>query len=158
MAVQRVLFVCMGNICRSPAGEAIFREMAQAAGLGDLIQVESCGMGDWYLGASPDSRMAAAARARGWNLQGRARLFEPSFFDHYDYILAVNREIFDLLQARAALPQHKAKVHLLADFSAAYPGQDIPDPFFGGQESFELVLDMLEDCCGGLLEKMKSEV
>jgi low molecular weight protein-tyrosine phosphatase len=152
-----ILFVCLGNICRSPAAEGILRHMAGHDPQFSDLHIESCGMGDWHIGHLPDLRMCEAAKGRGLNLNSRAQLFRPSFFERFDYILAADREILNQLYHRAKTPEHKAKVHLITLFSTTYKEEEIPDPYYGGDAGFELVLDMLEDACQGLLNELSKK-
>lgn len=151
-----VLFVCMGNICRSPAGEAILRHLA--AQNADLkIDVESCGIGDWHIGQPPDPRIQEAANNRGIYLESRAQVFQKSYFDRFDYILVADKEIIKFLYRYAKTPEHKAKILLMTAFSSLYQGQEIPDPYYIAGGAFDLVLDMLEDSCHGLLRRIINE-
>lgn len=132
-----VLFVCMGNICRSPAGEGILREMVVLDP--DLnIDVDSCGIGDWHLGHSADERMRETAMGRGIALTGKAKQFQQVFFDRFDYILAADKDILKYLDDYAVSAEQKAKIFLMTAFRA-----------------FDLVLDMLEDSCCGLINHIK---
>lgn len=152
---RSVLFVCLGNICRSPAGEGILKRIAEDRGL--KIKVESCGIGDWHAGQLPDPRMQAAASDRGVTLTSRAKQFHPRFFDEFDIILALDREVLKDLYKFATTVEHKAKVHLATAFSTSYKNQDVPDPYYGGRADFDLVLDMMEDVCEELIiQKMDS--
>jgi protein-tyrosine phosphatase len=149
----RVMFVCMGNICRSPAGEGILRELAnQYPSL--KIYVESCGIGDWHIGQAPDWRIQKASNARGIVLTSRAQQFREAFLDEFDYILAADKEVLKILYQYAKTSNHKAKVFLITAFSSVYSGQEIPDPYYQSNGAFELVLDMLENSCQGLLEHL----
>lgn len=149
-----ILFVCLANICRSPAAEAVMRHLAEKQHRQD-IAVDSCGVGDWYIGASPDERIAEAAKHRGVIMNGRAKLFQNDYFDKYDYILAMDNEVLKILHAHAKTVAQRSKIHLLTDFSEYYQGQEVPDPFYQGEAAFDLVLDMVEDSCQGFLEKVK---
>jgi len=149
-----ILFVCMGNICRSPAAEGILKKLADEKGIGSL-HIESCGMGDWYVGKLPDERMREAAKARGVVLSSRAKQFDRAFFESFDYILASDKEVLNSLLHHAQSSGHKAKVHLMTAFSSSFTGQDVPDPYYYGNGAFEGVLDILEDACEGLLEQIK---
>lgn len=151
-----VLVVCLGNICRSPAGEMLLANLAKEMGLKD-VKVASCGTGDWNLGYPPDPRMVEAAKRRGFELKGTARGIQDSDFARFDYILAVDREILQVLRLRAPDPTALKKIHLLGDFSARYPGLSIPDPYYGESKDFELVLDMLEDACLGFLQHIRQD-
>jgi len=149
-----VLFVCLGNICRSPAAEGILKELAKDKEL----HVESCGMGDWHVGNLPDPRMREAAERRGLVLTSRAQEFKREFFDRFDYILAADREVLHGLYHYAEKPEHKARVHLMTAFSKSYRDQEVPDPYYGGDDGFEQVLDMLTDACEGLLENIVKKI
>jgi protein-tyrosine phosphatase len=150
--MKSVLFVCLGNICRSPAAEEIFRKICEENHF--PCTISSCGMGDWHLGGSPDTRMHKAAMSRGIHMKSRAKLMNTSYFDEFDYIIAVDHEILRELYKHATKPEYKAKVHLLSNFSETYKGQDIPDPYYQGEAGFELVLDMLDDCCQGFFKEL----
>lgn len=149
--MKRVLFVCLGNICRSPAGEGVLKHLVQQQNLTNEISVSSCGIGDWHIGSYPDARMAKAAQSRGFILSSRAQLFDISFFKDFDLILAADHEVLHHLHQFARTPEEKAKLHLINDFSSLYKGQDVPDPYYKGDIGFELVMDMLEDSCQGIL-------
>lgn len=147
-----VLFICLGNICRSPAGEEILRHMAEKD---ENVQIEvaSCGLGSWHVGELPDPRMREAAKKRGYHLQSHAQGFQKQYFDQYDYLLAADKRVLEELKQFASNEAHLKKLFLINDFSASYPGLDMPDPYYKGEEGFEEVLDMLEDACAGFLEK-----
>lgn len=116
--------------------------------------VASCGIGAWHVGRAADARMSKSAAARGLILDTRAKQFVHSFYEDFDWILAVDEEIIDSLGRYAAHDKHRSKLHLITRFSKKYPNQPIPDPYHGGDEGFEEVLDMLEDSCLGLLEHL----
>ncbi len=145
-----VLFVCLGNICRSPAAEEILRKKNDESKEGLTLHVESCGLGCWHIGLLPHEMMREAAKERGVILCSRAQQFNSLFFDKFDYILAADHSILNELYNLAETPEHKAKVHLISEFSGSYYREEIPDPFFEGKEGFDRVLDMLEDSCQGL--------
>lgn len=147
-----VLFVCLGNICRSPAGEGVMRHLKRKMPHVEDLHIQSCGIGDWHIGQLPDERMREASLSRGINLTSRAQQFNTEFLDRFDYILAVDKEVLKELYRHAKNPEQKAKIYLLTEFSKVYPNKDIPDPYYHGGSAFELVLDMLEDACEGLLE------
>ncbi|MBA3958606.1 MAG: low molecular weight phosphotyrosine protein phosphatase [Parachlamydiaceae bacterium] len=150
-----VLFVCLGNICRSPAAEGILRHMvSQNSSLKDL-EIQSCGLGSWHAGNLPDLRMQEAAKKRGVTLTSRAQAITPEFFNRFDYILAADHEVLKTLQKHAHQPEHKAKLYLMTAFSQGYTNEEVPDPYYGGEAGFELVLDMLEDACEGFLSHIK---
>ena len=147
-----VLFVCLGNICRSPAAEGILRDLATKNANAKDLHVKSCGLGSWHVGQLPDARMQEAAQRRGLILSSRAQEIQPEFLDHFDYILAADHKVLNVLYQFAKTPEHKSKLQLITAFSRSYPNQEIPDPYYGGDAMFDLVLDMLEDACEGLLE------
>lgn len=150
----RVLFVCMGNICRSPAGEGILRHFAsQDPSL--AVYVESCGIGDWHIGQAPDRRIQEASKARGIVLTSLAQQFQHAFLDEFDYILAADKEVLKFLYHYAKTPNQKTKIFLMTAFSPIYAGQEVPDPYYQSNGAFELVLDMLEDSCQGLLQYIR---
>lgn len=153
----KVLFVCLGNICRSPAAEAILRHFAEREGLQDKIHIESCGLGDWHVGELPDPRMRSAAKTRGFIMASRAQKFQRHFFEEFDYILAADHEILENLHRFTDNPEHKSKMHLFTAFGSAYQGKVIPDPYYRGDLAFENILDMLEDACEGLILEIKGQ-
>ena len=153
-AVPRLLFVCLGNICRSPTGEAVMRHLARDAGREHEFEIESAGTGGWHIGAPPDARATKAARRRGIVLEGAARQVTPDDFERFDLLLAMDRENLRHLRALAPSPQARAKARLLREFdpdSAGAPDLDVPDPFYGEADGFEIVLDQIEGACRGLL-------
>ena len=155
----RLLFVCMGNICRSPTAEGVMRGLLDEQGLEGSVEVDSAGTGDWHAGAPPDARATAAARSRGIALVGAARVFARDDFDDFDLILAADaRNLRDL---RAAAPAGaRADLHLLREFdpgSAGAPDLDVPDPYYGGDDGFEHVLDLVEAACRGLLDALRAD-
>lgn len=153
---KRILFVCMGNICRSPAAEGVFKHILSKE-LISSIDVKSCGIGDWHLGQAPDKRMQESAKARGIALTSRAQQFELAFFDDFDYILVSDHEVMKFLYDYAKTPLHKAKLSLMTEFSSNYKGQEVPDPYYEPGAAFDLVLDMLEDSCEGLLKHISEK-
>lgn len=150
-----IMFVCLGNICRSPAAEGIMRHLVEKQNPPEDIYIRSCGIGNWHLGQFPDERMQSVAKVRGVNLSSRAQQFNLSFLDEFDYILAADHEVLNTLYQYAKDPKHKAKIHLITEFSPTYHGQEVPDPYYQGNGAFDLVLDMLEDSCEGLLSHIK---
>ncbi len=155
----RLLFVCMGNICRSPTAEGVMRGLLREQGLEDAVEVDSAGTGDWHVGSPPDARATAAAQERGITLAGAARQVARADFADYDLILAADRR--NLRDLKAILPPGaRAKVHLLREFdpaSAGAPDLDVPDPYYGGDEGFEHVLDLVEAACRGLLDALRAD-
>ncbi len=151
---SKVLFVCMGNICRSPAAEGVLKHLA-GLHVDFEIVVESCGIGDWHIGQSPDYRTQQTAQARGIFLTSKAKQFQRDFFEEFDFILASDKEVQGHLYQFAKTPEHKAKIGLMTDYSPSYKGQEVPDPYYQAGGAFELVLDILEDACEGLIQHLK---
>lgn len=156
MKTVRVMFVCMGNICRSPAAEGILKHLAQDESHFSL-HVESCGVGDWHIGQAPDKRIQEASKARGIVLMSRAQQFQKEFLDDFDYILVADKEVLKFLYHYAKTPEHKAKIALMTEFSSLYRGQEVPDPYYQPGGAFELVLDMLEESCEGLMNHIRNK-
>ena len=156
---MRVLFVCLGNICRSPTAEGVLRHKLREAGLGEDVDVESAGTGGWHVGHPPDERAQAAAAARGIALDGRAQRFEAIHFDEFDLILAMDRQNLTDLRAIAPHAAAKGKLRLLREFDplAVEAGDlEVPDPYYGGSGGFEEVLDMVERACDGLIAEIRA--
>jgi protein-tyrosine phosphatase len=149
--VQQLLFVCLGNICRSPAAENIMNHLITQANLPRRITCDSAGTGDYHIGKSPDQRMAAAARRRGITLRGQARQIQPSDLKKFDLILAMDRQNYQNILALDRSGQYHYKVRLICDFCTHYPNTEVPDPYFGGSEGFQSVINLLLDACEGLL-------
>jgi protein-tyrosine phosphatase len=144
----------MGNICRSPTAEGVMRSLVREAGLEDEFEIDSAGTGGWHVGNPPDERATASARRRGITLQGSARQVRPEDFERYDLLLAADRENLRHLRAMAPDGEAREKVRLLREFdphSVGAPDLDVPDPYYGGPDGFEDVLDLVEAACRGLL-------
>ncbi len=151
-----VLFVCLGNICRSPTAHGIFQAQVEAAGLAEHIAVDSCGTGAWHVGEPPDARATAAARARGFDLTPlRARQFAAADFERFDHILAMDRSNLSHLEALRPA-DYAGTVALFLDFHPAPPVREVPDPYYGGEGGFEDVLDLVEAASRGLLEALRA--
>ncbi|MBD0336191.1 MAG: low molecular weight phosphotyrosine protein phosphatase [Cyanobacteria bacterium Co-bin13] len=150
--VTKLLFVCLGNICRSPSAENIMNHLIQQRGLTDRVQCDSAGTSSYHIGSPPDRRMTAAARQYGIHLQGRARQFEAVDFTAFDWILAMDRDNYRDILALDQRGQHHAKVKLMCDFCRHHADQEVPDPYYGGPEGFDYVVNLLLDACEGLLE------
>jgi protein-tyrosine phosphatase len=143
----RILFVCIGNICRSPTAEGVMRHLLRERGLDGEIELDSAGTGGWHAGSPPDARATQSARARGITLQGAARQVTRADFDDFDLLVAMDRDNLDDLRAMAP-PGSEDKVRLLLD------GRDVPDPYYGGPRGFEEVLDLVQDGCERLLDDL----
>ncbi len=151
---RSVLFVCLGNICRSPTAHGVFEGMVAARGLADRIAVDSAGTGDWHIGHPPDARMQAAAQARGYDLAHlRARQVEPEDFLRFDHILAMDEaNLRDLEAIRPA--GGKAELRLFLDYAPDAHCREVPDPYYGGEAGFYEVIDLVEQASEGLLETL----
>lgn len=149
-----VLFVCTGNICRSPTAEGIFRKLVADAGMANAIRADSAGTHAYHVGEPPDPRTQATAATRGYDLSDlRARKVEQADFDRFDLILAMDRDHHAIL-ARMAQPSAAHKLKLMMSYARRFKEQEVPDPYYGGPQGFERVLDMLEDAARGLLESL----
>ena len=149
-----VLFVCMGNICRSPTAEGVFRHFVQEAGLANRIRIDSAGTHAYHTDEPADRRASAAAERRGYSLADiRARRVRTEDFESFDYIVAMDRlnqvTLFDQTDA-----EHHDKIRLFLEFATG-PEDDVPDPYYGGAAGFERVLDLVEDASRGLLETLR---
>jgi len=146
----------MGNICRSPTAEGVMRHLLREHGLEGEIEIDSAGTGGWHAGDPPDARATEAARRRGIVLEGAARKVRPADFSDYDLLLAADRENLADLRALATSDEARAKVRLLREFDPASSGDlDVPDPYYGGPDGFEDVLDLVEAACRGLLDEVR---
>ena len=150
----RVCFVCLGNICRSPSAEGVMRSLLEEKHPTATVDVQSAGTSAWHVGERPDPRSRAAASTRGIVVDGKAQHFEAKDFERFDYVLALDASNQADVLALATSEEEKEKVHLLLDFDPAHQGQDVPDPYYGGVNGFEHVLDLCEAACAGLLEHM----
>ena len=154
---MRLLFVCMGNICRSPTAEGVMRHLLAGAGMQDLVSVDSAGTGDWHAGEPPDRRAAAAARARGIPLTGAARQVRAEDFSAFDLILAADRaNLADLRLLAPPGTEHKLRMLREFDPRADPDDLDVPDPYYGGERGFDDVLDLVEAACRGLLAEIRA--
>lgn len=159
--MKRILFVCLGNICRSPGAEAIMKAIVKREGKEQEFYIDSAGLYSGHAGSLPDERMRLHAGKRGYSLDSRARTFYPSAdFEAFDLIVGMDRQNVAALRSMAVNGSEKAKVHKMTDFcrkSTAY--REVPDPYYEGPEGFELVLNLLEDAVEGLYEAcIKQEV
>ena len=158
MEKHKILFVCMGNICRSPAAEEVFRVKSEKAGLLRLLEIDSAGTHGYHEGELPDSRMRKAAAKRGYDLgRLRARRLDSQDFEYFDRILAMDRQ--NLAFMRAACPyERQGKLGLFMDYAAELGVDEVPDPYYGSVDGFERVLDLCEAASAGLLESVASVV
>ena len=157
---MRLLFVCMGNICRSPTAEAVMRAAVAREGLDGEVEIDSAGIGSWHVGEPPDRRSTAAAKARGIVLDGAARQVTAADFDAYDLLLAADEQNVAALRALAPDDEAAAKIVLLRayDPAAVAAGDlEVPDPYYGGADGFDHVIDLVETACEGLLSSLRAE-
>ena len=142
-----VLFVCLGNICRSPTAEVVFRERVKAAGLEDRIRIDSVGTGDWHIGKAPDPRTQEAALRRGYPMADlRARQVSPADFADFDWVLAMRPASYQGTLAR------------FLDYAQHTSVREVPDPYYGGEDGFDTVLDLIEDGAEGLLSRVREQL
>ncbi len=154
----RLLFVCLGNICRSPTAEGVMRDLVAKQGLEREIELDSAGTGAWHVGSAPDKRAGAAAALRGIALEGSARLLTRADFDEFDLLLAMDGANLGELRRLAPDEAGRAKVRLLREFDRASAGSDdldVQDPYYGGEDGFELVLELVQAACAGLLSDIR---
>ena len=153
---RRVLFVCLGNICRSPMAEAVFRELLRREGGALDIEVDSAGTHAYHVGAPPDTRAVEAGGRRGFDLQAlRARVVQPADFERFDLLLAMDRQNYRELRHRAPVAA-RDRVRLFLDYAPELDRSDVPDPYYGGETGFEEVLDLVEAAARGLLRALRT--
>lgn len=153
----KILFVCLGNICRSPSAEAVMKKLVQEAGMSDRIKVDSAGIIGYHEGERADARMRSHAARRGYTLESISRPVRTDDFFDFDLIIGMdNRNIADL-QQKAPDPSSVEKIHQMTEYSRTPLYDHVPDPYYSGAEGFELVLDLLEDACKGLLDELVRE-
>lgn len=155
--MKKILFVCLGNICRSPAAQGIFLKLLEQENLKGKFQVDSAGLLDYHEGESYDPRMIAHASKRGYNLIGTSRPITHEDFENYDLILAMDDEIFNQLKYFDGHNKYSHKIFMMIDFYSKNDFNEVPDPYYSNKEGFETVLNILEDACKGLLKKLKDE-
>ncbi|MGB4205729.1 MAG: low molecular weight protein-tyrosine-phosphatase [Bacteroidales bacterium] len=155
METKRILFVCLGNICRSPAAETIFGKLASDSGL--KVKVDSAGTSGWHEGEKADPRMRHSAKERGYNITSIARKFKSADFDDFDMIIAMDDSNYEHLISLANNAGHKNKVSRMAEYIMEKGFNEIPDPYYGGDEGFTLVIDLLEYGSKKLIADLKKE-
>ncbi len=152
---KKILFVCLGNICRSPAAEGIMKHLVAKAGLSSEIICDSAGTSNYHIGELPDSRMIMMARQRGIHLESHARQLHHEDFEKFDLILAMDKENLEDIRRLDHHHKYHDKIKLMCDYCQAQDLQEVPDPYYGGKHGFELVLDLLTDACQGLLSELE---
>ena len=158
--MKKVLFVCLGNICRSPAAEGVFRTLVTQQGLAQKIHADSAGTGNWHAGDAPDGRMIEHAKKRGYDLSQLAarQIATPQDLQEFDYILTMDHANFKNVRALDTKAQYHGKIQPLTNFCIVHNASEVPDPYYSDQNGFEYVLDLLEDACQGFLDHLKKEL
>lgn len=150
-----VLFICLGNICRSPAAEGIMKSLVEKQGMGDEFEIDSAGIGSWHVGQLPDSRMRKCGAEHGYRFDSHARQFQKSDFLHFDTIVVMDNDNYRAITAQASTEADRKKVVCMADYLTAHREYTtVPDPYYGDYSDFELVIELLEDACQGLLDTL----
>lgn len=151
-----ILFVCLGNICRSPAAEGIMKYQLELNGLTDKVFVDSAGIGSWHVGDLPDARMRLHGSRRGYDFTSRARQIRRADFDRFNLIIVMDSDNYEDVCSLARNEDDRAKVHMMTEYLNRYKGRhSVPDPYYGGDTGFELVLDLLEDGCANLVRLLQ---
>mgnify|MGYP004525902149 CR=1 FL=1 len=150
-----LLFICLGNICRSPAAEGVMKAKVHEAGRDGDFYIDSAGIGDWHVGQLPDSRMRERGARRGYRLDSHARQIRQEDFDNFDLLLVMDRDNYRIVTAKAPDEKSRQKVRMLTDYLTEHKGADVvPDPYYGGISDFDYALDLIEDACEGLLSTL----
>ena len=156
---KRILFVCMGNICRSPAAEGIAKKFLENRGLNGTIEIDSAGTLDYHTGELPDQRMIKHASTRGYTLNSAARQFNPKKdFEYFDYIVTMDDDNYDEITSLDKKNKYKQKVFKMVSFGNKIKVNEVPDPYYSGSQGFEFVLDILEDSVQGLINKVEDDI
>ena len=156
--MKKILFVCLGNICRSSSAEEIMRTLVKQAGLDQEIEIDSAGILNYHQGELPDSRMRMHASRRGYELTHRSRPVCTDDFFEFDWLIGMDDRNIQDLKDRAPSPEAEKKICRMTDFCRVKQVDYVPDPYYGGAQGFENVLDILEDACSGLLEEIRKEL
>lgn len=152
---QRLLFICLGNICRSPAADGIMHHLVEARGLTDDFYIDSAGIGSWHVGQLPDYRMRRCGERHGYVFAHRARQFSAADFDRFDLIAVMDHENYHDVARQARSAADRQKIIRMSDYLRHHPGQQtVPDPYYGDDRDFEFAVELLEDACEGLLDEL----
>ena len=152
---QRLLFICLGNICRSPAADGIMHHLVEARGLTDDFYIDSAGIGSWHVGQLPDYRMRRCGERHGYVFDHRARQFSAADFDRFDLIAVMDHENYHDVARQARSAADRPKIIRMSDYLRHHPGQQtVPDPYYGDDRDFEFAVELLEDACEGLLDEL----
>lgn len=154
---MKILFVCLGNICRSPSAEGIFKTKVNNSDQINNVFIDSAGTSAYHVGEKADNRMRVFAKKRGYNLISLSRKLIYADLTEFDYIIAMDRNNYRDILSIDKSGKYKTKVKMMTDFSTVFFGEDVPDPYYGGDDGFNRVIDILEDSCSGLLEFLKDE-
>ena len=154
--MHRILFLCMGNICRSPAGHCALQYLVDEAGLSDQFEIESAGTIGFHHGAPPDSRMQEVMRKRGIPVIGSSQQLESADLDHYDLILAMDQDNLSCARSLDHKGQYSDKIKLFCDYCTEHDETEVPDPYYGGDRGFDHVMDLIEDGCRHLLKELRA--
>ena len=157
MSKKKILFVCLGNICRSPMAEGVFRRLVEENGLEDAFEIDSAGLISVHQGEMPDARMCYHASRRGYELTHLSRPVTRADFDYYDMIIGMDEKNIAGLESIARTEEHRNKIHRMVSFSRYLNPDHIPDPYYGGDQGFENVIDLLEDACSGLFKSFSDK-
>lgn len=155
LKMKKILFICLGNICRSPAANGIMKHLVAERGLDDEFLIDSAGIGSWHVGQLPDYRMRKCGERHGYTFNHRARQFSSKDFDRFDLIAVMDQENYHDVARQANSQADLAKIIRMSDYLRHHPGQKtVPDPYYGDTRDFEFALELLEDACAGLLEEL----
>ncbi|KGI60969.1 putative low molecular weight protein-tyrosine-phosphatase [Prevotella sp. DNF00663] len=152
--MKKILFICLGNICRSPAADGVMTHLVKEAKREKDILIDSAGIGDWHIGQLPDARMRQTGMKRGYQFDHKARQFQTSDFSRFDHIYVMDNENYRIITQMARTDADKNKVEMLADCLREHQSATIPDPYYGTMDDFDYALDLIEDACSHLLEEL----
>ena len=152
--MNRILFICLGNICRSCTAQTIFQHIVDKEGASERYYIDSAGILDYHEGEMADPRMRKHASRRGYDITHRSRPIHPEDFDSFDYVIGMDDSNISSLNRIAASTEQRARIHRMTEWCRQYDADEVPDPYYGGERGFEHVLDLLEDACQGLFAEL----